>query len=155
MLSQLNKCIPQMGKRKFSSPEQSLDTDSGSDFCASDDQFDVPCNSKTRKKSTSRPSKKRTRHDGANDVSGALPIYSSHAKSIHVMDAADVSSIRTALVQWYETVHLLREMPWRKQHNPTLDHEQRAQRAYEVKICSAAILGSFTKPIYFVAGVDI
>lgn len=144
-----------MGKRKFSSPEQSLDTDSGSDFSASDDQFDVPCNSKTRKKSTSRPSKKRTRHDGANDVSGALPIYSSHAKSIHVMDAADVSSIRTALVQWYETVHLLREMPWRKQHNPTLDHEQRAQRAYEVKICSAAILGSFTKPIYFVAGVDI
>ncbi|KAF7349290.1 hypothetical protein MSAN_01718500 [Mycena sanguinolenta] len=124
-----------MGKRKFSDSEaEFLDVD-GSDS-NSDDQFDVSSGSKTQRKSASsgQTNKKRTKHDfdGANDVSGASP---THAKSVHVLGTADIPSIRTALLQWYSTVHALRQMPWRKQFDPkAADREQRAQRAYEVWI---------------------
>ncbi|KAJ7237311.1 DNA glycosylase [Mycena haematopus] len=126
-----------MAKRKFSGSDCSEAEFLDIDASDSDDQFDVPYGSKTRRKSSSsrRTSKKRTKHDldGANDVSGA-PLVT-HAKSMHVIIAADVPSIRTALLQWYWTVHSLRQMPWRKQYNPkTVDREQRAQRAYEVWI---------------------
>ncbi|KAJ6486941.1 DNA glycosylase [Mycena sanguinolenta] len=123
-----------MGKRKFSDSEaEFLDVD----VSDSDDQFDAPSGSKTRRKSTSsgQASKKRTKHDfdGANDVSGASP--STHAKSVHVLGTADISSIRTALLQWYSTVHALRQMPWRKKFDSkAADREQRGQRAYEVWI---------------------
>ncbi|KAF8189844.1 DNA glycosylase [Mycena galopus ATCC 62051] len=125
-----------MGKRKFSGSEADFLDEDGSD---SDDQFDASYESKTRRKSASnrQTNKKRTRHDldGANDVSGASPRIPSHAKSMHVMNAAEVPSVRAALVQWYWTVHSSRQMPWRKQCNPaTMDREQRSQRAYEVWI---------------------
>ncbi|KAJ6571712.1 DNA glycosylase [Mycena capillaripes] len=123
-----------MGKRKISSSEADF---SEIDLSDSDDQFDVSSRPKTRGKSAPRrqPTKKRTKHDlgGANDVSlsGAPP---THAKSTHVMKAAEIPSIRAALVQWYSGVHASRNMPWRKPYNPTLGREERAQRAYEVWI---------------------
>ncbi|KAJ7810132.1 DNA glycosylase [Mycena leptocephala] len=126
-----------MGKRKISSSEAEFSEIDSSDHS---DQFDSDVSSKpkTRRKSASsrQHSKKRTRRDsdGANDVSKALPTCSSHAKSAHVMKAADVPSIRAALVQWYSTVHTSRNMPWRKPYNPKLGPEERAQRAYEVWI---------------------
>jgi A/G-specific adenine glycosylase len=125
-----------MGKRKISSSEAEFSEIDSSDHS---DQFDSDVSSKpkTRRKSASsrQHSKKRTRRDsdGANDVSKALPACSSHAKSAHVMKAADVPSIRAALVQWYSTVHTSRNMPWRKPYNPMLGPEERAQRAYEVR----------------------
>ncbi|KAF7350430.1 J domain-containing protein [Mycena venus] len=125
----------QMGKRKLSTSDSEVEF---TDVDVSDDQLYVPWESKTRKRRgpSHQISGKRIRHDldGANDVSGALPTRSSHAKSMHTMNPAEVPSIRTALVQWYSTVHSSRGMPWRKPYSPSLNREQRAQRAYEVWI---------------------
>ncbi|KAK7046650.1 J domain-containing protein [Favolaschia claudopus] len=109
-----------------------------SDAESSDDQLDVSYQPKTRKtcSSAGQRSKKRTRHesDGANDASVAPQVNASHAKAMHVINAVDVPSIRTALVQWFHTAQDSRPMPWRnKQYDPKiLNAEQRAQRAYEV-----------------------
>ncbi|KAJ6484338.1 DNA glycosylase [Mycena vitilis] len=120
--------VPGMGKRKISTSESDF---SEVDLSDSDDQFTVSSGSKTREKS-----RKRTKRavSGANDISGALPTRSSHAKATHVMKGADISAIRAALAQWYAGVHSSRNMPWRKPYNPTLAPQERAQRAYEVWI---------------------
>lgn len=57
-----------------------------------------------------------------------------HPSSLHrIMDPA---SMRLPLLKWYDRVHEVRGMPWRKPFDPTLDAEGRAQRAYEVRaIC--------------------
>ncbi|KAJ7487767.1 DNA glycosylase [Mycena latifolia] len=125
-----------MGKRKLSS---STADESETNLSDSDDQSYVSSGPKTRRKNTSirQPVKKRTKRasDVVNDESGSTqPIPSSHAKSIHAIHALNVAPIRSSLLQWYSTVHSSRNMPWRKQYDPTLDREARAQRAYEVWI---------------------
>ncbi|KAJ7770504.1 hypothetical protein B0H16DRAFT_1306809 [Mycena metata] len=122
-----------MGKRK-TLPQSAESSDD--DLSDSGDEFNA---SKTRKKSfsTTQRSKKRTKRDldaVNDDVSATPPSCSLHSKWIHVMKPAEVPSIRAALVQWYSTVHSSRSMPWRKPYDPTLDRDDRAQRAYEVWI---------------------
>lgn len=140
-----------MGKRKTSSSEADF---SEIDLSDSDDQYDESSRPKTRGKRVPKrqPSKKRTKHnsDGANDVSLSVA-PPTHAKSMHVMKAAQVPSIRAALVQWYSGVHASRNMPWRKPYNPTLGPEERAQRAYEVE---PFFLINRLHP-YFMTGLDI
>ena len=113
-----------MGKRKL---------DSDDDFSDSDYQFYAPSEPKTRKKrSSSRPhSDKKTRHklDASEDLSPTPP----HTKNTHTIKTTDITAIRSALLQWYSTVHDSRNMPWRKRYDPTLGREGRAQRAYEAK----------------------
>ncbi|TFK41618.1 hypothetical protein BDQ12DRAFT_710665 [Crucibulum laeve] len=53
-----------------------------------------------------------------------------HPRSIHTINSGH--SIRTALLQWYSTVHETRGMPWRKPYDASQGPEERAQRAYEV-----------------------
>ncbi len=53
-----------------------------------------------------------------------------HSKSQHVISNAD--EICDALLRWYSGVHATRGMPWRKEYDPNLGPEERAQRAYEV-----------------------
>ncbi len=53
-----------------------------------------------------------------------------HSKSQHVISNAD--EICDALLRWYSHAHATRGMPWRKEYNPKLGPEERAQRAYEV-----------------------
>ncbi|KAJ6590618.1 hypothetical protein DFH09DRAFT_1026727 [Mycena vulgaris] len=124
-----------MGKRKLSSSEAEF---TEADLSASDDQSYASSGSKTRRKITPsrRPTKKRTKHDldALNDESRRTLPASSHAKSAHAIRAEDVVSIRTSLLQWYAGVHASRNMPWRKQYDPTSGREERAQRAYEVWI---------------------
>lgn len=55
---------------------------------------------------------------------------SSHPAASHVI--AEPSPLREALLEWYEGVHAARGMPWRKPYDPSMNNEQRAQRAYEV-----------------------
>ncbi|KAJ7207083.1 DNA glycosylase [Mycena pura] len=114
-----------MGKRKL---------DSDDDFSDSDYQFYASSEPKTRKKrSSSRPhSDKKTRHklDASEDLSPTPP----HTKNTHTIKTTDITAIRSALLQWYSTVHDSRNMPWRKRYDPTLGREGRAQRAYEVWI---------------------
>ncbi|KAJ7057825.1 DNA glycosylase [Mycena amicta] len=91
-----------MGKRKYEE---------------SDDDSDYASKRGSRKKRTRSPTP---------------PSASLHAKSTHIINKTDIDSIRTALLEWYATVHESRNMPWRKPFNPSLGPEDRAQRAYEV-----------------------
>ncbi|KAJ6631123.1 DNA glycosylase [Mycena sp. CBHHK59/15] len=102
----------------------------------SDDQSCASSSSLPPRKITSRrrPQKKKIKRDldVPNDVTVAH--LSLHAKSTHVIQYGDVASIRSSLLQWYAKVHTSRNMPWRKQYNPALGPDERAQRAYEVWI---------------------
>ncbi|RDX54738.1 DNA glycosylase [Lentinus brumalis] len=53
-----------------------------------------------------------------------------HPISLHVIPRP--GPLRDALLNWYDRVHALRGMPWRKPYNHAWDAEQKAQRAYEV-----------------------
>ncbi|KAJ7145326.1 DNA glycosylase [Mycena crocata] len=128
-----------MGKRKVFSSDQSA-SESEANLSDSDDQSYASSGPTTRRKisPSHQRSKKRTKRDldAVNDLSSGTtpPVLSSHAKSTHTIQSTDVASIRSTLLQWYATVSTSRNMPWRKQYDPTLDAEARAQRAYEVWI---------------------
>ncbi|KIK81555.1 hypothetical protein PAXRUDRAFT_155855 [Paxillus rubicundulus Ve08.2h10] len=53
-----------------------------------------------------------------------------HPASWHVVKCVD--AIRKSLLEWYDRIHKVRGMPWRKTYVPSLDKDDRAQRAYEV-----------------------
>ncbi|RPD65729.1 DNA glycosylase [Lentinus tigrinus ALCF2SS1-7] len=53
-----------------------------------------------------------------------------HPVALHVISRPQ--PLRDALLTWYDQVHALRGMPWRKPYNHAWDIEQKAQRAYEV-----------------------
>ncbi|THH30990.1 hypothetical protein EUX98_g3175 [Antrodiella citrinella] len=55
-----------------------------------------------------------------------------HAASMHTVTHA--KDTRKALLAWYDTIHEVRGMPWRKPFNDSWNEEERAQRAYEVWI---------------------
>ena len=61
-----------------------------------------------------------------------------HSRTTHVIQ--DASSMRVALLKWYDTVHETRGMPWRKVYDPKLGPEERAQRAYEVLVISKGFI---------------
>lgn len=52
-----------------------------------------------------------------------------HPKSRHTI--ASPNEQISALLKWYSKVHETRCMPWRKPYDPSLNPEERAQRAYE------------------------
>lgn len=56
----------------------------------------------------------------------------SHRVSVH--NITDPEPLRNALLGWYVGVHASRGMPWRKPYDPSLNDEQRSQRAYEVSV---------------------
>jgi A/G-specific adenine glycosylase len=95
---------------------------------------------KAKTPSGRQPIKKKTKHvsDPSTTAMGsskggpkprnvALP----HPKSTHRIESP--GPIRVALLHWYSGVQASRGMPWRKPYNPSLEPEQRAQRAYEVR----------------------
>ncbi|KAH8101827.1 DNA glycosylase [Cristinia sonorae] len=135
-------------KRKIS--ESSSDAFVASDSEA-DDAYTPKAAGSSRKASTKiakktrapqkRPAQKKPRKgkDKAVDASDddddsreerALP----HASSTHTISSTQARSIRTALLAWYDTVHEVRGMPWRKPFDHSWSAEQQAQRAYEVWI---------------------
>ncbi|KAI5986914.1 DNA glycosylase [Pisolithus albus] len=57
-----------------------------------------------------------------------------HSMSIHVVASSEIDQVRKSLLAWYDKVHDVRGMPWRKRYDPSLGREARAQRAYEVWI---------------------
>ncbi|KAJ8488849.1 hypothetical protein ONZ51_g3283 [Trametes cubensis] len=64
----------------------------------------------------------------SNDVVNA----SSHTMQSHVLCSPDAS--RQALLRWYDGVHAVRGMPWRKPYQHSWTTEEKAQRAYEVRL---------------------
>lgn len=86
---------------------------------------------KTRKTRQPTSSTHRTRKRGhEDDSSTVVNSVSGHSASMHVITT--VEPMRIALLEWYDSVHDARRMPWRKKFDPSLDVEGRAQRAYEV-----------------------
>lgn len=85
------------------------------------------------KKSTTNKKRKtedRTR-ESAQSYAGIPKIRDSiHPESRHSIQS--VGPPRTALLQWYATVHDSRGMPWRKPSGLSQGLEERSQRAYEV-----------------------
>ena len=55
-----------------------------------------------------------------------------HASETHRID--DPRPIRVSLLEWYSEVHETRGMPWRKPYDASLGRDERAQRAYEVRL---------------------
>jgi A/G-specific adenine glycosylase len=60
-----------------------------------------------------------------------------HPAKNHVI--VDPLPIREKLLTWYASVHEARGMPWRKPYDPTLNRDQRAQRAYEVSVITSGL----------------
>jgi hypothetical protein len=79
-----------------------------------------------------RVDKKRKTEDQRQEPYPGIPKItdSTHSESRHSIQA--VGSLRSALLEWYATVHDLRSMPWRKPPGNYQTLEQRSQRAYEV-----------------------
>ncbi|OSD08754.1 DNA glycosylase [Trametes coccinea BRFM310] len=53
-----------------------------------------------------------------------------HAAALHVL--SNFERPRQALLKWYDGVHEVRGMPWRKPYQKSWNAEEKAQRAYEV-----------------------
>ncbi|KAH9941170.1 DNA glycosylase [Epithele typhae] len=81
-------------------------------------------------KGAARTLKKKGKGGKSGDASNAQRFACTHPASLHVLDRP--VALREALLDWYEGVHAMRGMPWRKPFNPQWDGEQKAQRAYEV-----------------------
>ncbi|KAI6115963.1 DNA glycosylase [Pisolithus sp. B1] len=68
-------------------------------------------------------------------VASATPSTApTHSISTHVVAHSEIDQVRKSLLAWYDKVHDIRGMPWRKRYDPSLGREARAQRAYEVWI---------------------
>ncbi|KAG8221332.1 DNA glycosylase [Butyriboletus roseoflavus] len=113
------------------------DTDVSEFLEASDGSYretPKPRSKKTRQ--TRKVASKRVRTSTTTTVvaqEGVAPNASSraiHPTSWHVVTGVD--PIRESLLRWYGQVHEVREMPWRKTFDGSLDKDGRAQRAYEV-----------------------
>ncbi|KAG2366735.1 DNA glycosylase [Suillus spraguei] len=95
------------------------------------DNCDSSYNEISRAKVT-RKTRKARKKGHENDSSTVVNSISGHPASMHVISA--VEPMRIVLLEWYDKVHDARKMPWRKKFDPSLDVEERAQRAYEVWI---------------------
>lgn len=111
-------------------------SDSGSEYeDASHEQKKPRRAVKVRKTQTKTQGKRRGKADASNDAesdleSGEMLPARPHAAAMHLLASPGPS--REALLQWYDGVHAVRGMPWRKPYQHSWDAEEKAQRAYEV-----------------------
>ncbi|KZT28096.1 DNA glycosylase [Neolentinus lepideus HHB14362 ss-1] len=91
------------------------------------------CKTVKRAKGKARKRKGSENDDTDEEVTGVINANRRpHAVTLH--EVVQAKSIRVALLQWYDKIHELRGMPWRKVYNPEFGPAERAQRAYEVWI---------------------
>ncbi|KAI0700158.1 DNA glycosylase [Cerioporus squamosus] len=108
------------------------DTPSGRKRSKTDDDDWKP----QRKSNTTGKGKRRrdvsdaAEYMDAADLPSELVQTNPHSVSLHVISRPE--PLRKALLNWYDRVHALRGMPWRKPFDHAWDAEQKAQRAYEV-----------------------
>ena len=122
----------------FTMPKRRRVVDSESDaFSDPESDFSIHEVPKSKRTSKARKTTHQTRQIAPKEFTNqAMPSGSattpSHTSSIHIVATSDVGEIRESLLEWYDKVHDVRGMPWRKRYNPSLGREDRAQRAYEV-----------------------
>lgn len=111
-------------------------SDSGSEYeDASYEQKKPRRAVKVKKVQSKSKGKRRENADASNDAesdqeSGEMLLVRPHAAAMHLLASPGPS--RKALLQWYDGVHAVRGMPWRKPYQHSWDAEEKAQRAYEV-----------------------
>ncbi|OAX43694.1 DNA glycosylase [Rhizopogon vinicolor AM-OR11-026] len=119
--------VPKRKRTQHPVPESGEDYDEDSDSSYNETSR-LDATKKSRKtRQPAHGTRKKNHDDDSPTVANSI---SSHAVSIHVITA--VEPMRVALLEWYDSVHDARKMPWRKKFDPSLDVEGRAQRAYEV-----------------------
>lgn len=92
-----------------------------------------PRNTKAQKgKARQRPKKDEGERFSNNleDETGSAHATPSHPVSIHTISRS--LPLQVALLEWYNQVHEIRGMPWRKPYDPSFGPDQQSQRAYEV-----------------------
>jgi len=117
------------------------DSDAFSESLSQDSDFSIFKVPKLKKASRTRKNTRTTRQIALKgSINEATPSGSattpSHSASIHVVTTSRIDEIRESLLEWYNKVHDVRGMPWRKRYDPLLGREGRAQRAYEARISS-------------------
>ena len=117
------------------------DSDAFSEYLSQESDFSISEVPKSKRASKTRKNTRTTRQialkGSINEttLSGSATTPS-HSTSIHVVTTSKVDEIRESLLEWYDRVHDVREMPWRKRYDPSLGREGRAQRAYEARLSS-------------------
>ena len=92
--------------------------------------------SATSSKAKQSPKKKKAKSTpSTNDLELEVAVANKphpHPSETHRID--DPRPIRVSLLEWYSEVHETRGMPWRKPYDASLGRDERAQRAYEVRL---------------------
>ncbi|KIO30707.1 hypothetical protein M407DRAFT_20236 [Tulasnella calospora MUT 4182] len=95
----------------------------------------------TKKRGTKGPkpkdkklkTKKRSLDDSeVDDELAVAGVSIPHSKSLH--NGAKVKPLTGSLLEWFDSVRDTRGMPWRKEYDPSLSEDEKAQRAYEVLV---------------------
>ncbi len=111
-------------------------SDSGSEYEDASSEQKKPRRAVKAKKIQTKSKGKRCENvDASNGAesdleSGEMLPVRPHAAAMHLLASPGPS--RAALLQWYDGVHAVRGMPWRKPYQHSWDAEEKAQRAYEV-----------------------
>lgn len=102
---------------------------------------------KRSRRNQPRVVKKRKTEDQRQESAESNPGNSKTTDSMHSDSRHSILAIgplRTALLEWYATVHDSRSMPWRKPPEDYETIERRSQRAYEVTRTHHAYLENLT-----------
>jgi A/G-specific adenine glycosylase len=125
-------------------PKRPLTSDASTDS-GDDGDYAMPVKRSSRKSKSSHPrTQKKTRDLHSKDrfendeLQGEVVNTRPHSTSLHSIISSGPA--RVALLKWFDGVHDVRGMPWRKRYDSTFDRDQRAQRAYEV-LCHFNITG--------------
>src|SRR5258708_25399286 len=118
-------CLCTMTKRK-KNINSSEDSTSASEF----EITPVSISAAPRRKRRSTTAHKASTDEPAEESASDIYYVTPHPRSQHLIPSPDL--MRSSLLRWYSGVHEVRGMPWRKQFDPSLDADARAQRAYEV-----------------------
>ncbi|KAG8898958.1 hypothetical protein FRC00_002107, partial [Tulasnella sp. 408] len=87
----------------------------------------------SKPKNKNPKTKKRSRDDSeVDDEVAGVGIVIPHSKSLH--NVAKVKPLTGGLLEWFDSVRDTRGMPWRKEYDPSLSEDEKAQRAYEVLV---------------------
>ncbi|KAL7284048.1 LOW QUALITY PROTEIN: hypothetical protein ACG7TL_001325 [Trametes sanguinea] len=140
--------------RKMSRKRKGVSSDDDSDYDDAEYEQQKPRKATKRKNPPSRAKGKKRDKGSLADASDYLDEQDGeaavmahtqpHAAALHVLSNTELP--RQALLKWYDGVHEVRGMPWRKPYQKSWNAEEKAQRAYEVcRLMSSAFWG-LTRP---------
>ncbi|KAG8989199.1 Mitochondrial carrier protein ymc2 [Tulasnella sp. 427] len=88
---------------------------------------------RTKPKEKKSKGKKRSLEDSeADDELTLTGVSVPHSKTLH--NVGKIKPLMGGLLEWFDSVRDTRGMPWRKEYDPSLSDEEKAQRAYEVLV---------------------